>query len=115
MPEEKKKGLENHTIIFMIVVALFYDVLQWVMAFILMDWLVGIFAFLTFYVWFKMRGLNFATPKRAMVLGGGFIIEIIPILSVLPAWTLAVIILALDSKIKKIVPGAGTLPPIKKP
>jgi len=115
MPEEKEKGLENHTIVFMIVVALFYDALQLALAFAFMDWLVGIFAFLTFYVWFKMKGMSFMKPKRALVMGGGFIIEIIPVLSILPAWTLAVTILALDSKIKKVVPGAGTLPPIKKP
>lgn len=106
MPEEnKEKELKNHTIAFMIGVALFYDVLQWLLAFVFMDWLVGFFAFLTFYVWFKTRGLNFTTPKRVLTLGGSFMIEIIPFLSTLPAWTAAVTILALDSKIKKVVPG----------
>lgn len=107
MPEEKK-GLNNTTIALMICVALFYDALQVLLTPIFMGWLVSIFAGLTFYVWFKMRGLNFVTPKRAGLLGGGFIIELIPILNVLPAWTLAIVLLALDSKIKKIatvVPG----------
>lgn len=101
MPE--KKGLNNTTIALMISVALFFDVLQWLLAFVLMDWLAGFFAFLTFYVWFKMRGMNFATPKRAGTMGGAFIIEIIPWLSALPAWTAAIVVLALDSKIKKVV------------
>ena len=103
MPE--KKGLSNTTIVLMIVVALFFDALQALLTFIFMGWAVGIFAGLTFYVWFKMHGLNFATPKRAATFGAGFIIEIIPFLSALPAWTLAIIILALDSKLKKFAPG----------
>lgn len=103
MPEENK-GLDNTTIALMVSVAIFYDALQWLLAFVFMDWLVGFFAFLTFYLWFKMRGLNFATPKRAGTLGGAFIIEVVPFLSMLPAWTAAVVILALDSKIKKVAP-----------
>jgi|SRR3989344_9617789 len=108
-PEEKteKKGLDNTTIVFMICVALFYDALQVLLALIFMGWLVSIFALLTFYTWFKIRGLNFVRPKRAGLLGGGFIIELIPIINILPAWTLAIVLLALDSKIKKIV---GNIP-----
>lgn len=103
MPE--KKGLNNTTIVFMIAVALFYDALQVLLTFIFMGWLVGIFAGLTFYVWFKMKGLNFITPKRIGTFSGAFLIEVIPFLSALPAWTAAVVVLALDSKIKKIAPG----------
>lgn len=106
----KDKGLDNITIAFMVSVALFYDVFQALIQLIpflgqILSSLIGVFAFLTFYLWFKMRGLNFATPKRAGLLGGGFLIELIPILNILPAWTLAVILLAIDFKIKKIAPG----------
>src|SRR3989344_2139954 len=107
MPEEKK-GLNNTTIALMISVAIFYDVLQWLLAFIFMGWLVSIFALLTFYVWFKMKGMSFMKPKRFAAFGGSFIVELIPIINILPAWTLAIVLLALDSKIKKIaavVPG----------
>ena len=104
-PEEKKgEGLNNTTIVLMIVVAVFFDVLQWLLAFVFMDWLAGLYAFLTFYVWFKVRGMNFATPKRAGTLGGAGLIEMIPVISALPAWTAAIVILALDSKIKKVLP-----------
>lgn len=116
MPEEKK-GLNNTTIALMVSVALFFDVLQWLLAFIFMGWLVSIFALLTFYTWFKMRGMNFVRPKRAALLGGGFIIELIPIINILPAWTLAIVLLALDSKIKKIagqIPGGNMLNNIEK-
>ena len=115
MPEEKKEeGLKNHTIILMICVALFFDALQWLLAFVFMDWLAGFFAFLTFFVWFKMYKISFMKPKRALVMAGGFLIEIIPFLAALPAWTAAVTIVALDSKVKKVVPGLDIMNKIKK-
>lgn len=105
MPEENK-GLNNTTIVFMVAVALFYDVLQWLLGWILMGWLASIFAGLTFYVWFKMKGMSFMKPKRFAAFGGSFIIELIPIVGdILPTWTAAIVYLALDSKIKKITPG----------
>jgi len=105
MQEEKteKKGLDNTTIALMICVALFYDALQVLLTPIFMSWLASIFALLTFYTWFKIRGMNFVRPKRAGLLGGGFIIELIPIINILPAWTLTVVLLALDSKLKKVI------------
>lgn len=102
MPE--KKGLNNTTIVLMVSVALFYDALQWLLTFIFMGWLVGIFAGLTFYVWFKLRGLSFMKPKRFATFGGSFILELIPVVGdILPTWTAAITYLALDSKIKKVV------------
>ena len=105
----EKKGLNNTTIALMVSVALFYDALQWLLGWIFMGWLVTIFAGLTFYVWFKMRGMSFMSPKRFTAFGGSFIVEFIPVIGdVLPAWTACIVYLALDSKIKKIaavVPG----------
>ena len=104
MEESKKeKELKTHTIVLMVVVALFFDVLQWLLAFIFMDWLAGFYAFLTFFVWFKLHGITFMKPKRALTMGAAGLIEIIPWLAALPAWTAAVIIIALDTKIKKII------------
>ena len=104
MPEEKKEeGLKNTTIALMVGTALFFDMLQWLLAFVFMDWLVGFFAFLTFLLWFKIHGMKFMTPKRIATMGGAFIIEIVPILSALPAWTGAVVILILDYKAKKLL------------
>jgi ABC-type microcin C transport system permease subunit YejB len=103
---EEKKGLNNQTIVFMIVVAIFFDVLQALLTFVFMGWLVGIFAGLTFYLWFRLRGMSFMKPKRFLTFGAASIIEMFPLLplSALPAWTGAIVFLALDSKIKKIVP-----------
>jgi hypothetical protein len=99
------KELKNHTIALMIGTALFFDSLQWLLAFVFMDWLAGFFAFLTFFVWFKFYGMKFITPKRIATMGGAFLIEIIPVLAALPAWTGAVVILILDMKAKKLLSG----------
>jgi len=102
--EKKKKELKSHTVVLMVVVALFFDVLQWLLAFVFMDWLAGFFAFMTFFVWFKLYGVSFMKPKRILAMGGAGLIEMIPVLAALPAWTAAVIFLALDAKVKKIAP-----------
>jgi hypothetical protein len=100
---KQPQQLKGSTICLMVATALFYDVIQLALAFLLMDWLITPFAFLTFYVWFKQYGISFATPKRAMTIGGTFIIEMIPFLAALPTWTLAVTLIILDSRAKKIV------------
>jgi hypothetical protein len=101
--KQGEKGLENHTVALMIATALLFDAIQILLTFVLMGWIVGFFAFLTFYIWFKIHGISFMKPKRALTMGASFIIEVIPFVSVLPAWTLAVTILALDTKIKRVV------------
>ena len=107
MEEEKKENeLKTTTVVLMIAVALFFDALQALLTFIFMGWLAGIFAGLTFYLWFKIHGISFMKPKRLATFGGTALIEIIPFLSVIPAWTFAVAYLALDSKIKAVIPGA---------
>ena len=104
--ENKEKGLKSTTVVLMIAVALFFDALQALLTFIFMGWLAGIFAGLTFYLWFKIHGISFMKPKRLMAFGGASLIEIIPFLSALPAWTFAVSYLAISSKLKSIIPGA---------
>jgi hypothetical protein len=106
MPEEK--GLKSRTIVFMIVVSLFFDALQFLLGFVYLGWGAGIIAGLTFYVWFKIHHISFMKPKRFMAFGGASLIEMIPIpmLASLPAWTAAVTYLALTSKLKEIIPGA---------
>jgi|SRR3989344_5618062 len=107
MPEEnKEKGLKATTVVLMIAVALFFDALQTLLTFIFMGWLVGIFAGLTFYLWFKLHGVSFMKPKRLATFGGTALIEVIPFLSVIPAWTFAVSYLALSSKLQAVIPGA---------
>lgn len=107
---EEKKGLDNTTIALMISVALFYDALQWLLGWIFMGWLASIFAGLTFYTWFKIRGMSFVKPKRFLTFGGSFLIELIPVVGdILPTWTASITYLALDSKLKKVAPVLGII------
>lgn len=102
LPQQKPK-FEAHTIALMVGTALFFDGFQTLLNFILMGWLVTPLAFLTFYLWFRMKGVNFASAKRAGTMGLGFLIEIMPIINTLPAWTLAVVLIILDIKKKELV------------
>lgn len=112
MPQENQnQELKTHTIVFMVVVALFFDALGALFTPIAMYWVVTIVAYLTFFVWFRLYGITFLKPKRLVTAGGSLIVELIPIINVLPAITLAVAIIALEAKAKKIVP---TLDIIKK-
>lgn len=106
----------------MIAVALFYDGAQFVVNWLSVDivtfvgatlaWLgsllVDIWAFLTFYVWFKLHGISFANPKRGLTMAGAILIEIIPVLSALPAWTLAVVICFITTRGEEVLGKALT-------
>jgi len=116
-----KSKISNTKAVFMIVVAVLFDLAGIVfdllhfipavgnVAAIILTTLLDILAWLVFYVWFKMNGVSFANPKRALSLNGGFILELIPILNALPAWTLAVVLIIGSMKaealIAKQVPG----------
>jgi len=108
--KSKEKGLKPHTVVFMIAVALFVDFLQFLLGFIYMGWLVGIFAGLTFWLWFKLNGVSigFSKPGRIIGFAGTSLVEMIPIplLAGLPAWSAFVITLALKNKLQEVIPGA---------
>jgi hypothetical protein len=106
--EEEKQGqkaeqrINNVTAIFMIVVALLYDAaqafLEWIGIGFFINWILDIWAWLTFYIWFKLKGVSFANPKRALCLNGGFLLELIPLFDELPIWTASVIIMVITVK-----------------
>ena len=105
--QDEKKGLNNTTIALMVSVALFYDTLQVLLALIFIGWLIIPIAYLTFFVWFRMRGLKFLSLKRAPTLGIGVFLEFISV-GIIPSITFSVLRTALDYKVKKIaavVPG----------
>lgn len=99
----------------MTMVALTYDGLQ---AFIdlitlgTMGWLINPFinfwAFLTFGLWFSLLGLGFMKPNKVMTMGGSFLIEFIPFINSLPAWTVGVITLLAIAYAEDVV---GSLSP----
>lgn len=103
MEEQNQKGLTTSTIGLMAATALFFDMLQALLTPIFLGWMVTPIAYGTFGLWFRMRGLNFFTLKRARTLGIGFVIEMIPGLDVLPTITYTVVRVALDTKFKESV------------
>lgn len=107
-----RKEISNITMVLMVATAVAYDIVQFLFNFIpfigwIISWVIFIFAFMTFYVWFKIYGRNFMTPKRAVAMGAGVIIEMIPILNSLPGWTIAVLFLIGIEKAEKL---ASSLP-----
>lgn len=104
---QQNKGLSVTTVWFMIAVALFFDTLQALLTPVVIGYFVPIISYPTFWLWFKMKGLNFFSLKRAPVLGIGAFIELIPGLDLLPAFTFTVARIALAEKIQEVIPGAG--------
>jgi len=110
----EKKHLGDITVFLMIFTALCFDGIQaligWIPIFgnILAD-LFSIFVFLTFFLWFWMNGISMMKPKRLLSMGGGTIIEMIPYLNLLPAWTMVVVYLIGTTKIKEIASKHPTL------
>jgi len=109
----EEKEVSNITLGFMVAVALFFDALQALVEIIpglgqLLSVLIDFFALGTFFLWGKIAGFKLAKWKRGGVLALGFFIELIPIINIIPAWTVSVVIFALDIKAKKLlsnVPG----------
>ncbi|MFA5736677.1 MAG: hypothetical protein WC893_00730 [Candidatus Paceibacterota bacterium] len=100
----------------MVIVALIYDGLQALIDLIsvgTIGWLVNPFinfwSFLTFWFWFKLKGLSFAKPNKALTMGGSFLLEFFPVINSLPAWTSSVIILLAITYAEDV---AGSISPL---
>ncbi len=110
--ETEEEGIPNTTLGLMIGTAIFFDLTQVLLAFVVMDWLVSWFAFLTFWLWFKFHNKSFLNPKRLPAIGVGVVIEMFPLLAALPGWTIAVILLVgierAEKTARKLL-GEGTL------
>jgi hypothetical protein len=64
---------------------------------------------MVFFIWYKLLGISFANPKKAISFFGASIIEFIPLLNVLPTWTAEIIYmytLQNKDKILSVVAGA---------
>lgn len=69
-----------------------------------------IWAWLTFYVWFKVRGVSFMQPKRFAIVGICGLAD--TIVSALPAWIAAVALLIATTRAEELlekVPGGEKL------
>src|SRR3989344_6645250 len=95
--ENKEKRLKTTTVWLMIGTALFFDALQILLDFLLIGWLVTIFAAMTFWLWFKLHGYSFMKPQRLAGSLTAMIIDVIPVLGWF-AWTVAITIFVLKNK-----------------
>ena len=101
---ENKPQISEATKWLMLGTAIFFDVVSLVslIPFVgwVLGWLVWLFATMTFWLWFKMAGMNFSKPKNVLGLAGGSVMEMIPYLNALPIWTATILYL---TRIEKIV------------
>ncbi len=84
----------------MVLVALLYDGVQALIDLIsagTIGWLtnpfISFWSFLTFFFWFKLKGLSFMRPNKALTMGGSYFLEVVPLLNSLPTITLGVVIM----------------------
>lgn len=110
----KKEITVFESFLFTSFVFVLFDLPQIILTFIgigfLVNWLIGIFGWLTIYIWMKLKGYSiFAGKKGDDVVGLFFGSAIIDTLSVfLPAMTAFVVIFIIKTKAKKVlekVPG----------
>ena len=98
--------IKKWTLVMMVVVALVFDIVQMILDFlgagVILDTILSILAWVVFFFWFRIHGVKFS-GKMANAFGTGFLIELIPILNFLPAWTATVIRLYLQTKIPAVV------------
>lgn len=95
MEDNKNIKIDNITAVLMIGTAVLIDSIQAFLLFILIgpfvNWLISIFAWMTFFLWFMLKGVTFTkNPKKIFTLAGGSLLEVIPIVASLPIWTLTI-------------------------
>jgi hypothetical protein len=103
-----KNQLNDSTIFLLFFTSLFFDGFQALIGWIpyignVVAGLIGFFAFMTFWLWLHMKGIKMMTPKRFGALGLGGVIEMIPFVNILPAWTMVIAYIIGTTKIKEIV------------
>lgn len=96
-----ERRISKPTAAIMVSTALFFDLIGLLLNFIpfigwIIIWILNVIIWLILFFWFKIKGVKYSS-KRALNLGGGLLLEMIPILDALPAWTLAVILMIRSS------------------
>lgn len=95
---EKRERIGMVKAPFMVAFAGGVDVIQGVLTFLFVglfvNWLISFFAWLTFYLWFKLSDVNFMDGRAAksLIFVGGAFLEQLPGINALPAATLTVIL-----------------------
>ncbi|MDO8510421.1 MAG: hypothetical protein Q7S15_02245 [bacterium] len=104
----EKADISDITAAFMVGTALVYDGVQFLLTFIpVLGWLIssiiGLWAWMHFFTWFKIRGVSFGSSKRTLTMGGSLVAEVLPILNALPAWTFAVVMILISVKGERLL------------
>ena len=103
----KEPELSFGTSFLMVGTAILFDTFQFLIELIpvvgqILSMLVTMVAWCTFALWAIMSGVKFSKTKK-LAFGVGGLIEFIPIISMLPTWTLSVMILVSKNKIDKLI------------
>jgi len=118
-PQERIDASTGRT---MFIAALGFDFFQGVIGIIpvvgfIISPIISFFIWLTFWVWLKFHGVAIADSiERIALMFGGFLVELIPGLNVLPAWSLVILITVLlvqhrdKKKIKEFYESTNTKP-----
>lgn len=102
MPEktiEKKQRIGNTQGVLMIGVAVVVDFVQGLLTAgivgLIVSTFISIFAWLMFFLWFKLNSIGMldSGARLAVTIWGVAFIEMIPVINVLPAWTISVAIM----------------------
>lgn len=95
--------------LFLILVALLFDGIQIFLTLIIigavLNWIVSLFAMMTFYVWLKLLGVSYwegnGTRKLLSFIGCGFL-EVVPIFNAFLGWTVFVVLIILFESTQSI-------------
>lgn len=84
----------------MVLVALIYDGIQALIDLLsvgtvgwLINPLINFWSFLTFFFWFKLKGVSFIRPSKLATMITPTFLECLPLVNSLPTWTCGVIIM----------------------
>ncbi len=93
--QKNNPKIDNITATLMISTAVLVDGIQAFLTMIFIgpfvNWLISIFAWMTFFLWFMLKGIKFTNnPKKLFTLAGGSLLEAIPIIASFPIWTLTI-------------------------
>lgn len=98
----KEQYLDKTTFFLMLGTAILLDCITWIP---ILGTVVNIVATLGFWFWFRIHGIKF-NKNRVTTFAIGSIIEIIPFLQILPAWTATIIVMYFQSKLPPVVQSA---------
>lgn len=91
-----ERRISKPTAIIMVSIIAFLELIQILLNFLpgpgwIVIWFINVIIWLTHLFWFKIKGVKYSS-KRALNLGGSFLLEMIPIIDVLPWWTINTIL-----------------------